>query len=207
MKIDVFTDGSATVATKPGGWAFVLVIDEVPAIEGFGHMELASNNDAELEAAIQGLAAAFKYIHTPTNVRTDAIRDFPNVTLCSDSQIVLGWANGTYRFKQAAKMIKFDTLKELVRRMGVKTRWIKGHDGNEYNERCDKLANLGRKGLEKEKQAEAEISANTKIGPKKDGVSAFWYHGTLKIVDFSTNCVENYNKEVHGKRDSKIEIR
>lgn len=200
MKIEVYSDGSATVATKPGGFGWVLITDGVKHSEGFGHMELATNNDAEMEAAIQGLAAAFKYVHSLK------LAEF-QVTLCSDSQIVLGWANGNNRFKQVAKMAKFEMLRALMTRLKAGTRHVYGHTGDEHNERCDKLAGWGRKGREQELKADLEIKTNTKISTKKDGVVAFWYKGLLKIVDMDSNAVENYDKEVHGPRSSKMEIK
>ena len=201
MKLDVYADGSATLATMPGGWGFVLVIDGVKHSEGFGHLDLATNNDAELEAAIQGLAAALKLY--PSLIAQHDVE----VTLVSDSQIILGWTDGSHRFKQEKKRQKFVILQELVRRMGVKTRWVRGHSGDEWNERCDKLAKLGRKGEERELQAEEEIKKNSKIGKKLDGVVCFWHHGILKVCDLTCNIVENYDKDVHGSRSSKIEIR
>lgn len=141
MKIDVYTDGSATVATKPGGYGYVIVIDGVKHSEGSGAMPLASNNDAELEAAIQGLKAVLMLrIKDPAKYGQNT-----DVTLVSDSEIVLGWANGTYRFKQKNKMEKYQALKSLVSRLYVGTRWVEGHTGDEHNERCDELANIARK--------------------------------------------------------------
>lgn len=204
MHIEVYADGSATVATKPGGWGFCLVIDGVKHSEGFGHMELATNNDAEMQAAIEGLAATFKLIHSSAIPNDPASID---VTLCSDSQIILGWANGSNRFKQVAKMAKFEMLKALMTRLKAKTRHVYGHTGDEHNERCDKLANWGRKGRESEIKAEIEIKKNTKIGTKKDGVMAFWYKGLLKLIDLDANVVEDYDKEAHGPRSSKLEMK
>ena len=43
---------SATIATKPGGWAWVITIDGKFHCEGSGHLEKATNNDAELLASI-----------------------------------------------------------------------------------------------------------------------------------------------------------
>ena len=73
MKIDVYTDGSATVAQKPGGYGWVITVDDKFHSEGSGHMPLASNNDAELESAIQGLTAAFRFI-------LDVLPDFRSST-------------------------------------------------------------------------------------------------------------------------------
>lgn len=158
MKIDVFTDGSATIATKPGGWGYVIVIDNLKVSEGWGHMELASNNDAELQAAIQGLAAVLK-------MRVDGKLPIEahEVTLVSDSQIILGWTTGTYRFKQTAKIHMYNQLQYLVKKLNVKTRWVEGHSGDEHNERCDKLANIGRKGESEEKPKKTRKNSTNEL--------------------------------------------
>lgn len=210
MKIEVYTDGSATVAEKPGGYGYVVVVDGQKHAEGAGHLEKASNNDAELEAAIQGLAAAYKYIISVIpDFRTSKVPfDFPEVVLVSDSQLVLGWADGGYKFKQLSKIGQFQKLRALVARMNAKTRWVRGHSGDVHNERCDRLANEARTGLEKKAKKEAaKVSGGTLIGNKKTGVICVWYKDCLKIVDLSENIVETYNREIHGPRGSMLEIR
>lgn len=203
MKIDVYTDGSATVAQKPGGYGWVLCVDGTKHSEGNGHMEKASNNDAELEAAIQGLAAAFKYVHSEAT----PLAQF-QVTLVSDSQLILGWASGTMKFKQAAKQEQFQKLRALVARMAVGTRWVRGHSGDEHNERCDVLANEARTGLEKKEKKKVAIEkGETLIGTKKTGVVCLWYKDGMKLVDLEQNIVEDYKRETHGPRGSMLEIR
>lgn len=131
--IEVYTDGSATTRDKPGGYAWVIVIDGKFHSEGSGSIPNATNNDAELEAAVIGLANAWKI--NPHNLI---------VTLVSDSQIVLGWVSGRYRFKQLQKLHKYEAIQRLKTMMPIKTRWVEGHTGVEWNERCDKLAGAER---------------------------------------------------------------
>lgn len=212
MHIEVYTDGSATTKDKPGGWASVIVIDGTKHAEIAGHMPNASNNDAEMEAAIQGLAAALKYINDDNNkgqfTESTVEPIVYNVTLVSDSQLILGWASGRYRFKQQDKITKYNQLKFLVARLGVKTRWVEGHSGDEHNERCDKLANEARIGVNKKKEREeALISGNTLIGTKKSGTICLWYKGALKVVDLETNIIENYDRTIHGSRGAMLEVR
>lgn len=205
MHIEVYSDGSATVATKPGGYGFVVVIDGTKRTEGSGQMLTATNNDAELEGAIQGLASVLKMI-------VDDPAAFPlgyEVTLVSDSQIVLGWADGTYRFKQKNKRNKFDQLMYLVKKLRVKTRWVEGHSGDDNNERCDKLANDARKLLVREEPKEKKPKLGKqipKIGNKKDGCFNIWYNGVLKIIDLDSNVCENHDEKVHGPRTSVLAI-
>ena len=209
MNIDVYTDGSATTNDKPGGWAYVLVINGVKNSEGSGHLPGASNNDAELEAAIQGLAAALKYLNSNTTVEGGATGlERVDVTLCSDSELILGWTNGTYRFKQASKIDKYNQLQFLVKRLDVGTKWIKGHSGDEHNERCDKLANQARTGVTKVKEKiDAIANGNTLIGTKKSGTLCVWYKNCLKVIDLETNVIEDYKREIHGPRGGILEVR
>ncbi len=207
QKIEVWTDGSATTADKPGGYGWVLVVDDRFHSEGFGRCENATNNDMELQAAIEGLTVAIKLVYPPVEIlgKYDPVDLIPpQVTLCSDSQLILGWASGEYRFKQENKMEKYRQLKMLMDRMYAQTKWIKGHSGVIWNERCDKLANQARLNLNVDKTPN---TVDTRIGSKKIGVVSLWYQGILRLVDFEQGIVETYNRDAHGKRGSVIEIR
>lgn len=202
MQIDVFTDGSATIAGNPGGYGYVIVSNKVIVKSGSGHLPSATNNDAELEAAIKGLEAAFQF-----TTELPLLINY-TMTLVSDSRLVLGWTSGEYQFKQLNKMHKYEELMTLVKRMGVNTRWIRGHSGDLYNEMCDKLANAARlqKSMELEKES-AKESGNTLIGTKKNGIVCLWYRDQLKIMDMENNIIENYDREIHGQRGSLLEVR
>lgn len=193
MNLEVYADGSAQSEGSPGGYGWVLVANGVKIEEGNGYMPSASNNDAELEAAIQGLAAAFRYSHKQCHILGDGpvarLASAHEVTLISDSQIVLNWANGTYRFKQLDKINKYNSLMKLVKLMNVQTRWVKGHAGDIHNERCDRLANAGRL----QTDVEAPKTKKSKIGKKTEGVFLFSYKGIKKIVDFSNDRCETYS--------------
>lgn len=147
MKVEVFTDGSATTKDKPGGYGWVIVVDDKFHSEGSGSIPNATNNDAELEAAIKGLANAYNVaINAPIEIlgKLDPVQFLPEVTLVSDSQIILGWVSGAYRFKQESKIQKYQAIQRLKSMMYIKTRWVEGHTGVEWNERCDKLAGIER---------------------------------------------------------------
>jgi ribonuclease HI len=209
MKIEIYTDGSATTIDKPGGWAYVLVVDGQKKAECCGFMANATNNDAEMQAAIEGLAAAYKMIHEVDVFSPEAAEIVPpEVYLVSDSQLILGWASGEYRFKQALKIEKYYQLQALMQKLRVKTRWVRGHNGDEFNERCDKLANEARLGVQNKKdREEAKERGETLIGTKKSGIMCVWYKNSLKVIDLETNVVENYDREIHGPRGTMLEIR
>lgn len=205
MHIQIYTDGSATVAEKPGGYGWVMIYNGTKHSEGSGYMEKASNNDAELEAALQGLKAAKELISiTPVEYTVQGIQ----IELVSDSQLILGWADGTYAFRQIDKIDKYKELQLLVKNYNVKTRWVRGHAGDEHNERCDKLANAARTGEQmKADKVEAILEGKTLIGHKKSGVVCMWYKNVLKVISLEDNIIETYDRAIHGTRGSMLEVR
>ena len=136
MRIEVYSDGSGTISTKPGGYAYVVVVDGKKSYEGSGHLDYATNNDCELEGAIEGLYSLHAHLER---------EDLTDVWLVSDSEITLGWADGTRAFRQEEKILKYQQLRNLMADFKAKTRWVKGHSGEVFQERCDVLANASRK--------------------------------------------------------------
>jgi ribonuclease HI len=136
MCIEVYSDGSGTTKDKAGGYGFVVVVDGKKSYEGSGHLDYATNNDCELEGAIEGLYSLHAHLE-----REDLI----DVWLVSDSEITLGWADGTRAFRQEEKILKYQQLRNLMADFKAKTRWVKGHSGEPFQERCDRLANAARK--------------------------------------------------------------
>ncbi len=139
MKVEVYSDGSGMTKKTPGGYGYVVVVDGVALYEGSGHIEFATNNDCELQGAIEGLDSLHYHFDPEETIE---------VWLVSDSEIILGWASGERAFRQEEKILKYQQLKNLMGEFKAKTRWVPGHAGEEHNERCDKLANAAR--LQKE---------------------------------------------------------
>lgn len=186
MKIEVYSDGSATIKTRPGGFGYVVVIDDKVEESGSGALPLATNNDAELEGAIAGLAAAKRIIYNnPRHFNSES-----TVTLVSDSEIVLGWVTGEYRFKQQDKMERYIELTKLVNQLRATTRWVEGHSGDKYNEECDRLANEARKSLlppeeqkpKKEKKQKSEKTFRWNQPPTPVSQSEVWDQSVNKFV-------------------------
>ncbi len=137
MNVTIYTDGACRGNPGPGGWAAILTYRGREKITSGGD-RLTTNNRMELTAAIEGL----KRLKSPCRV-----------TLYSDSKylvdainkewlnswIAAGWRRGKEELKNK------DLWQELHRLMGiheVRFEWVKGHDGNQYNERCDYYATM-----------------------------------------------------------------
>jgi len=144
MLIEVYCDGSSEGnSTGHGGFAYVICVEGVKVHEGNGHLNIATNNTAEIEAAIHGLT----YVATTDIPGIDANSSGSgvNIVLISDSQLTLKWATGEFRCKKWHLIPLVIELRKLYQQVGATTRWVKGHNGNEFNERCDVLANEARK--------------------------------------------------------------
>jgi ribonuclease HI len=154
MLIEVYSDGSGTTDDLPGGWGFVICVDGVKVAEGSGGLPKATNNVAEVTAAIRGL----DYVAT-TDVPGDSSNDVSNyaepidrrsstrIVLISDSQLTLKWATGEYQCKKWHLVPHVIQLRKLMKKLEAETKWVKGHSGNEHNERCDILAGAAREAV------------------------------------------------------------
>lgn len=145
MKISIYCDGSSDGKSGGlGGWGFVILLDGQEIAKGSGQSKNATNNSEELRAAINGMEW---YENAKLNNIIDAM-SITEVELVSDSQLCLGYANGTYKCKAMHLVPLYIKLRKLYAQVGAKTRWCKGHSGDKYNEICDKLAKEARTSIE-----------------------------------------------------------
>jgi ribonuclease HI len=131
-EVTIYTDGACSGNPGPGGYGVVLISGRhrKELSEGF---RLTTNNRMELLAAITGLEA----LKNPGTV----------VKLHTDSQYLVNAVNKGWLFgwekKHFAKKKNPDLwirFLEVYRRHKVTLIWIKGHNNNPENERCDTLA-------------------------------------------------------------------
>lgn len=134
--VEIYTDGACSGNPGAGGWASVLLYEQHKK-ELYGNARETTNNRMELTAVIEALKA----LKRPCNV-----------TLYSDSKYVIDSINKDWVYKWEANnwiksdrkpALNTDLWKELLALLElhrVKFVWVKGHNGNEYNERCDELA-------------------------------------------------------------------
>jgi ribonuclease HI len=140
--IHIYADGAASPNPGAGGYG-VVVIRSGERREFSGGFRRTTNNRMELLGAIIGLRAA-----GPTPCK---------VTLYSDSKYLVDMINGGYASKwrqqgwtrnkgkdPAVNPDLWDELLNLAARHEVTFEWVKGHQDNLENARCDELAVLAR---------------------------------------------------------------
>lgn len=134
--VDIYTDGACRGNPGNGGWGAILVYNGIEK-ELSGGEKMTTNNRMELTAAICAL---------------EALKEPCEVTLCSDSKYMIdsitkGWTE-SWRAKGWKKSDKspalnpdlWEKLLSLLEKHEVSFIWVRGHNGHDYNERCDKLA-------------------------------------------------------------------
>ena len=137
-QVIMYTDGACRGNPGPGGWG-ALITFEGSTKEVFGGKLDVTNNQMELSAAIEGLAA----LTEPCNV--DLFTDSKYV-MDGITQWIHNWKKNNWR-TAAKKDVKnkelWQRLDELINFHLVQWHWVKGHSGDEGNEMADLLANKG----------------------------------------------------------------
>lgn len=135
-KVTVYTDGACSGNPGSGGWSAILVYKEKEKEISGGEKE-TTNNRMELTAVISAL---------------ELLKEECEVELVTDSKYVAdavnkgwltSWQNKNWKKADGKPALNVDLWQRLIvqlERHKVTFNWVKGHDGHNYNERCDKLA-------------------------------------------------------------------
>jgi ribonuclease HI len=137
-KVIIFTDGACRGNPGPGGWGALLMSGENRK-EICGGELATTNNRMELMAAIQALEA----LNKPCKVELHTDSQYVRTGI---TEWLRGWKARGWKTADK-KPVKNDDLwkrlDEARARHDVDWRWVKGHNGHEFNERADALARKG----------------------------------------------------------------
>ena len=164
-QVDIYTDGACEPNPGKGGWAAILQFTDkdgkLHEKELSGNERNTTNNRMEILAVINGIKA-IKYpcrltIYSDSQYVTNAIGDwddgFPAVAFKNVGWMV-NWQEAGWRRREGQRWRELKNaelwreLYELVKnQLSVHMIWVRGHNGNVLNERCDALAVKARQGL------------------------------------------------------------
>ena len=137
-QVIIYTDGACRGNPGPGGWGALIRIDAIEK-EIFGGQIDTTNNQMELTAAIEGLAALKE--RCSVELYTDSKYVMDGIT-----QWIQNWKKNNWR-TAAKKDVKnkelWQKLDQLISQHQVQWHWVKGHSGDAGNETADLLANKG----------------------------------------------------------------
>ena len=119
----LFTDGSCIGNPGPGGWASIIIINDVNTTLS-GSDEETTNNKMEITAIIKGLE------QFPEN---------SSVKIFTDSEYVINTM--TKNWKRNTNLDLWNCLDSLVKNRTIEWNWVKGHSGNKLNDEADLIAN------------------------------------------------------------------
>lgn len=126
MKFQLYTDGGYSMSADFGAFAYVILQDGVLLHKYAEKIEHETNNRAEIKAILYGVKAL------PNN---------SEVEVFSDSQYALGVLSGRYRAKKNPDLVNKYKKMVATKHMSVSYNWVRGHNGDKWNELCDQLCN------------------------------------------------------------------
>ncbi len=133
--IKIWTDGSCLGNPGPGGWGFIAT-DGTHIAERCGGEKMTTNNQMELTAVIRALTAAQK--HSEIEIHTDS-----QYVKNGMETWIKNWRKNNWRTadrKPVKNRELWQKLDELASRIKIHWVWVRGHNGEEFNERVDDLA-------------------------------------------------------------------
>jgi len=136
--VTIYTDGACKGNPGPGGWGACMRYKGKEKELCGGEPE-TTNNRMELLAAIQALEA----LNWPCAVKlhTDSKYVLQGITEWMSNWKKRGWK--TAANKPVKNEDLWRRLDQAIQRHRIEWIWVKGHAGDEGNERADSLANRG----------------------------------------------------------------
>ena len=136
--IDVWTDGACSGNPGPGGWGAILSYKGTEK-DLCGGEAMTTNNRMELMGAI----AALESLTRPCTValHTDSQYLRQGITAW-----IHGWKKNGWKTADRKPVKNEELWKRLDAALGkhkIEWKWVKGHPGDEMNERADALARAG----------------------------------------------------------------
>lgn len=141
MLIKIYTDGACSGNPGKGGYGTILIAEDEKGrvhkkeiTQGFA---VTTNNRMELLAAIVGLEA----LKRPCDVELTS--DSKYLVDAFNQKWVDGWVKKGWKGANKQPVKNQDLWKRLLeakKNHNVKFIWVKGHNGHEFNERCDEMA-------------------------------------------------------------------
>lgn len=124
----IYTDGAYSMNNEVGGIGIVILNEGGEVVQTSKKKYLRSTSQRmEIMAAIKAL---------------EMIQEKSNVTIISDSNYVVSTMMKNWKRKVNNDL--WDELDTQVERHNVIFKWVKGHDGDNYNEIADDLATEAR---------------------------------------------------------------
>lgn len=166
----VYTDGACAGNPGPGGWGTVVYFTDGSVHEIGGATAKTTNNRMELLAAIEALLLLQGSEQTqPITLYTDSEYVKNGIT-----KWIKGWKKKGWKTSQGKAVLNQDLWEKLDAVNSPLVTWqhIRGHSGNQGNERCDHIANAFSQGKSPRLTQLVEVGVSTSATlPQKSPVT------------------------------------
>ena len=131
----IYTDGACLGNPGPGGWAAIIIKDNIKNILK-GSERSTTNNRMEILASIK----AFKSIKKSSKIKifTDSKYLIDGINIW-----IKNWKQNEWKTKNKKEVKNIDLWIELDSQAcfhQIEWEWVKGHSGNKFNEEVDVIA-------------------------------------------------------------------
>jgi len=137
-QVIIYTDGACKGNPGPGGWGVYLRYKDHEK-ELCGGEQETTNNRMELMAAIMALEGLNRA--SSVKLHTDSKYVLQGITEWMDNWKKRGWK--TAAKKPVKNVDLWRRLDTAIEKHEINWVWVKGHSGDEGNEKADMLANKG----------------------------------------------------------------
>ncbi len=146
-RVSIYTDGSYSERTGKGGWGAVVIFRKGTVHNMKGG---CCDDTGILRMELTAILEALRWLDSSCNVivYTDSL----HIQQCMTQRLARWKATGWQTVFGAAIKNRdlWEELDFLCHNVHVVTwNWVRGHNGNLYNERADRLARKGRRNIEK----------------------------------------------------------
>ena len=137
-QVTIYTDGACSGNPGPGGWGVLLQFGNREK-ELSGSENKTTNNRMEITAAVKALGALREPCRV--DIYTDSEYLKKGITEWIQNWKKLGWRRGIPgKTRPLANADLWQELDAVISEHDVNWHWVRGHAGNQLNERVDKLA-------------------------------------------------------------------
>lgn len=173
---EIYTDGGYSRKNNLGGYAFIILQNNNIIKKGGSGVFGETNNRCELNAIIS------------------AVSELPyksSAIIFTDSQYCIGALSKNWKLTKNLDLVAGYHIIVDTKKLRIRFKWVKGHNGNQWNEECDKMCN-NFAGLD----LNAEYNRKKK---KENDLSSLSYIELVKLY-------KRVREEI-TKRNNKVEIR
>lgn len=140
--VKIYTDGCSKGNPGKGGYGIVMIYENEKGDKKIKEIKQGYIRTTNNRMELMGPLVAFRELKKNYNI--DFYSDSKYFVDAFNDNWVDKWLENNFRIGRKTEVKNLDIWQDLLEEVikhNITFHWVKGHDGNVYNERCDQLAN------------------------------------------------------------------